>query len=119
MVKILYEENKQQRYLSIKGHAEAQNTDDGSIICSACSMITYLMAQNISDMSASGIVDIVSIKLESGDAELIFKAKKGHEATVDIVINAIFRGYELLAAQYEKIFSITYKGWGEINFPFC
>ncbi len=117
MVEVRYGENKSNRNLRVIGHATSPQTEDGAIICSACSMVTYTMAQNIYDLASAGIVEINNIRLESGDAEFDFNVKHGHEATVDIVVNAIFRGYELLANQYEKIFSITYRGWGEINFP--
>lgn len=116
MVKIRYSENGGNRNLRVIGHATSPQIDDGAIICSACSMLTYTLAQNVYDMAVTGLVSINNVRLESGDAELDFNVKNGHEASVDIVINAIFRGYELLANQYEKIFSITYQGWGEINF---
>jgi uncharacterized protein YsxB (DUF464 family) len=117
MVKIRYNESGNNRNLRVIGHATSPQTEDGAIICSACSMVTYTIAQNVYDMASAGLVSINNIRLESGNAEIDFNVKHGHEATVDIVINAIFRGYELLANQYEKIFSITYQGWGEINFP--
>ena len=116
MVQIRYTESGNNRNLRVIGHATSPQIDDGAIICSACSMLTSPWAQTGYDMAATGLVSINNIRLESGDAELDFNVKNGHEASVDIVINALFRGYELLENQYKKIFSITYQGWGEINF---
>lgn len=108
MVRIELSNKGNLRTLRLRGHADTPPSGDASIICAACSMLTYTLAQCVTDMAAAGLVEVDKMRLEPGDADVIYTIRAGHEAAADTSASAILRGYELLAAQYPKIFRIMH-----------
>lgn len=102
MVKALFIYGDGKYSITVKGHACTAKSGEPDIVCAAASMLTYTLAQNAVDMAQARLLTIDRCKLDPGDAEIAFTTQKGHEASADMISSAIFRGYELLAAQYPK-----------------
>ena len=89
MTYIRYEKTRDMHRIRLKGHAGAAKKNE-DIICAACSILCYTMAQNAIDMKKSGIVDRAKSEIHDGYAAIDISAiDKKHEAIVQVVIRGV------------------------------
>jgi uncharacterized protein YsxB (DUF464 family) len=88
----------------IRGHAGFEPGKD--IVCAAVSILTYTLAQKLTDLQAEQKV-VCGISMESGNAEFFVWVRCGHEQEFETVLDTIITGFELLAEKYPEHVSIV------------
>lgn len=115
MVKAEFYTNKESGSITLKltGHAgQAEHGQD--IICSACSILAYTVAQALQFMYEEGnLQKKPHIKLEEGDTVIVAKPKKEFytEALHTFFVAQV--GYHLLAHNYPQYVSLSSFGESE------
>lgn len=96
--------------LIVKGHAgQAEKGED--LVCSAVSILTYTIAENVRNLCKR---HIGYISLEEGDSEVdIFFNSEGEFKEIGGKIEAIATGFEILAESYPKYVAFNVTGKGE------
>ena len=107
-VKYAYDRDKRECSLTVKGHAgQAEVGQD--IVCASASILAYTIAQVIKAMDYHGdLVETPTIKLESGDATIVCRAKDDYlfaELMQDFFV--IRTGYTLLGLNYPLYVDFT------------
>lgn len=82
--------------VTIEGHAHSGEPGH-DLVCAGVSTLAYTLAANIGNMEDNGHVRDVTVKLESGNAEISCKPRSGSRAVVARVFEAICVGFEILA----------------------
>lgn len=104
MIKVVY--HRKYHRLTVKGHAYSGEPGH-DLICSACSILTYTLAANVSNMEQYGQVGNITTSLNLGDAEVSCKPNSRFESVVTMAFDTVCAGYELLANDYPN--NITYE----------
>lgn len=97
MIQIIYD--RQRSLVTIDGHAGSAE-EGHDLVCAGVSAITYTLANAIENMSTAGHVTSRQIKLGKGNAVIRFTPKKTYTAVIQVIVDAICAGYDLLAEQY-------------------
>ena len=100
-VKFAYDKDKRECSLSIDGHAGKAIVGQ-DIVCASASILAYTIAQVIKGMEHHGdLVEPPTIKLESGDANIICRAKDDYLfAEMMQYFLVVKTGYALLELNY-------------------
>ena len=112
MVNITYlsEPTENHIRLIVKGHAgQAEHGKD--IVCSAVSILTYTIAENVRRLCTN---HIGCISLEEGDSEvdIFFNSDREYEK-IGGKIEAIVTGFEILSKSYPEYVTFNTNGKGE------
>ena len=107
-VKFSYDRDKRECSLTVNGHAgQAMIGED--IVCASASILAYTIAQVIKGMEHHGdLSEAPTIKLESGDATIVCRAKDDYlfsEMMQDFFV--IRTGYTLLKHNYPLYVDFT------------
>lgn len=97
------DDKKKQLSLHVKGHAEFDNAGQ-DIVCSAVSILTYTLAQNVKVHNTRGLCkDNPMIKFGKGDAVITCRAKDD-KSFAELLGAYLYTqtGYDLLAHNYPK-----------------
>lgn len=102
MLYVRYDKKRDVHRLRVKGHAGyARKGED--IVCAACSILAYTLGQNARDLEKSRIVEVNRCAIEEGEAAIDFAViDRSKEAVVQLVMDSILRGYELLASNFPE-----------------
>lgn len=104
MIKVVY--HRKYHRVTVKGHAYSGEAGK-DLICSACSILTYTLASNVSNMEQYGQVRNMTTDLKPGDAEISCKPHSRFDAVITMIFDSICAGFELLANDYPE--NITYE----------
>ena len=85
--------------LTIQGHAYSDEPGR-DLVCAGVSTLAYTLAANVGNLEANGHVSDVTVKLESGNAEIACKPRSGSRAFVARVFEAICVGFEIMAKDH-------------------
>lgn len=107
MIKAIYYRNH--NALTVEGHANSGEPGH-DLVCSAVSALAYTLAANVANMADNRFLVIEGMELSSGKAEIRWKPKHRYKATVEMVINAVCVGFELLARNYPQYISYEIHG---------
>lgn len=110
MLKVTFEKNETGISLMVKGHA-GQAEIGNDIICSACSILAYTVAQFVKNAEAEGDLNFPPhIYLESGDAIVSCSPTKEAYDTIYGVYLFASVGYKLLAHNFPQYVEIKQFG---------
>lgn len=107
-VKYAYDKDKRECSLCLNGHAERAEIGK-DIICSSASILAYTIAQIIKGMEHHGdLSETPTIKLESGDAVIVCRAKDDYLFAEMMQYFLVVRtGYALLERNYPLYVEFT------------
>ena len=107
-VKFAFDKDKRECSLLVNGHA-GQAVVGEDIVCASASILAYTIAQIIKGMEHHGdLSETPTIKLESGDATIVCRAKDDYlfsELMQDFFV--IRTGYALLECNYPLYVEFT------------
>ena len=112
MISISIISNKRSRYLelSVKGHAGMAEAGH-DIVCSAVSILTYTVAQSVSNMRENKLLaEGPRISLENGDAEISCKCKPRSFDEMEKAFKFARTGYTLLVHNYPQFVELNVNG---------
>lgn len=107
MIEVTYYRNHHR--LTVKGHA-LSDVPGRDLVCASCSALAYTLAANVGHMDDMGYVRDVTVKMEPGDCEIGCKPKGKYTATVNLVMNAVCVGFEMLAVSHPQYISYEIHG---------
>lgn len=101
MIQARFETDNKNIIMTVKGHSE-QAEIGKDIVCSAASIIAYIVAQMIVEMREDGkLKKSPTIRMESGDTVITCKPTKQYYGEALHTFEVAQTGYELLAHTYE------------------
>lgn len=103
MIKIVYERSRHR--LTCEGHAGSAEPGR-DIVCAACSMLIYGLAQSIINFR-HGLTKNPVAKLGSGDAVISCKPTKKMRANIEMIYWSYINGFMMLAHNYPDY--VTYE----------
>jgi uncharacterized protein YsxB (DUF464 family) len=107
MVKVTFVENDKRITLKIEGHA-GQADKGHDIVCSACSILAYTVAQLVRTAKATGDLKAPPvINLENGDALISCEPWEHAYPTILSIYMYAEVGYKLLAHNYPQYVGLT------------
>lgn len=115
MVKVEFFTNKESGSITLKlsGHAGQANKGE-DIVCSACSILAYTVAQTIQFMYEEGnLQKKPHLKLQEGDTIIVAKPKKESYTEALHAFFVVQVGYHLLAHNYPQY--VTLSSFGDSN----
>lgn len=98
MVTICYETGKDGSLVTVRGHAGAGEYGH-DLVCAGVSILVWTLANALVRLEMDGAVTESDTKLEAGDAELRFRWADERAGEVTLVVEAIVRGFQILAAR--------------------
>lgn len=99
-VEIKRSEDLQSFILSVKGHAGSAE-EGHDLVCASASILAYTVAQCVSDMhKAGGLRKKPNVRLDKGDAEVVFKPKKAYTDEAMNLLWVAENGFALLAHNF-------------------
>ena len=107
MIKVVY--HRKYHRVTVKGHAYSGESGH-DLICSACSILTYTLAANVSNMDDSGQVRNMTAILNLGDAEISCNPHSRLDSVVTVIFDSICAGFELLANDYPENIKYEIRG---------
>lgn len=102
MIQVVYYRNYNR--LTMEGHALA-DAPGHDLVCAGASALAYTLAANVGNMEANGQVKDVTVKLESGKAEISCRPRTKYTAIVARIFEAVCVGFEMLAASNPQYIS--------------
>ena len=111
MVSINIISNKKTQYLelNVKGHAGLAEAGQ-DILCSAVSILTYTVAQSISNMREDKFTECPLISLENGDAKISCRCKSKSFDETEKAFKFARTGYTLLTHNYPQYVELKVNG---------
>lgn len=106
MIKIVYD--RQATKLTVQGHAYCGEPGH-DLVCASASILVYTLASFAKNTHKAKQVKKLVIKLNKGDAEVSFKAKRNYKMAIILACDAICGGFELLARNYPNNVSYEIK----------
>lgn len=94
MTKITCINDRGQYTIDIDGHAGYNPGMD--IVCSACSVLSYTLANVLENQEA----ELRHIKIDDGVIHIDIKPLTSNQEIISTIITTIMTGYEMLAEQY-------------------
>lgn len=112
MVSISIISNKKSRYLELKVNGHAGMAELGhDIVCAAVSIITYTVAQSVSNMRENKLLtECPLISLENGDAVISCKCKSRSFDEMEKTFKFARIGYALLTHSYPQYVELNVNG---------
>lgn len=112
MIKVTLEKDEMELTLRINGHA-GQAKIGHDIVCSACSILAYTVAQLVKNADSVGdLKDPPQIKLESGDTVISCTPTENTYRTILSIFMFAEVGYKLLAHNYPQY--VELKSFGTV-----
>lgn len=106
MIKAVYE--RAGNRLTVVGHAYA-GEPGRDLVCASASILVYTLASFAKNTHKARQNKKLVIRLDPGNAEVSFKAKKRYRVALTLVTDAICAGFELLARNYPENISYEIK----------
>lgn len=113
MLKVTFEKKEHKLTLKLEGHA-GQADIGKDIVCSACSILAYTLAQYVNEAERQGdLVSTPEVRLESGDA--VISCEPSDEVWQIMLAFYSFAevGYHLLAQNYPQYVELKSFGMAE------
>ncbi|MGM9642341.1 MAG: ribosomal-processing cysteine protease Prp [Eubacteriales bacterium] len=106
MIKVIYDRNATK--LTVEGHADSGEVGH-DLVCASVSILVYTLASFAKNTHKARQIKKLKIRLDAGDAEVSFKAKRKYKAAITLVCDAICAGFEILARNYPENLSYEIK----------
>ena len=97
MIKVVY--NRDVNCVTVEGHARSGEAGH-DLVCASASILIYTLASFAKNTQKAKQSHKLTLKLDSGDAEVSCKPKKPYKGAITLVFDSICAGFELLARNY-------------------
>ena len=102
MIDIVYD--REGHRLTLKGHAN-RDEHGRDIVCSAATMLTMTLARAVEELDGKGYLDSYTVRLETGDAEIVCAGEKTY--LYKLMFDMIALGFGMLAEEYPENISFV------------
>ena len=107
MIEVTY--HRKYSRLTVKGHAmTAPKGED--LVCAAASILARTLAANAAQFNSEGMLKSCHIRLDDGDAEITAEPRNRYRAAVQMALEAVIVGFEILAQGAPGVVEYTIMG---------